>query len=484
MSLRDVNPEYTDMLQKWTLMLDAIEGQEQVKSKKTAYLPYTSGMIQRGAGKSTTNKSSGDQEYDSYLLRAVYPEIVNTAIETCLGIMHSKPPRIELPDSMEYLIDDATQAGETIFQLLRRINEVQLGTGRLGLLLDMAEVPTDQNQPFYLSIYKDVTVRNWFTGLAQDEQVIKFVTLDESQNVLSDGMSWTWEEMTRLLWLQETDENGDTLSEPIYRANVFQSDSSPDPGTMPEPQFRGQTLDEIPFVFINSKDILSQPDNPPLLGLANLTMTIYRGEADYRQNLFMQGQDTLVVIGDDEDDDKQTQVGAGARLDVPKGGDAKYIGVDSKGLTEQREALQNDYRHASGQTAKIQDSTGVESGNALYIRVSAKTATLNQIALTGAAALEKSLKQAAKWSGANPDDVRVTPNLDFVKEAPTPKDVLDLTNAIVAGAPLSDESFHAWLKKNEYTTKEYEEELDSISEQAPAAPTGSEIIPDDLIEDA
>ncbi|MBD4208505.1 hypothetical protein GUH47_21445, partial [Xanthomonas citri pv. citri] len=49
-----------------------------------------------------------------------------------------------------------------------------------------------------------------------------------------------------------------------------------------EPTIRGKTLNRIPFVFINSKDIVARPDDPPLLGLVNLALAIYRGDADYR----------------------------------------------------------------------------------------------------------------------------------------------------------------------------------------------------------
>ena len=51
------------------------------------------------------------------------------------------------------------------------------------------------------------------------------------------------------------------------------------------------------YQIINSCDVVSDVDDPPLLDLGNACMTIYRSDADYRQNLFMQGQDTFVTIG-------------------------------------------------------------------------------------------------------------------------------------------------------------------------------------------
>jgi hypothetical protein len=233
-----------------------------------------------------------------------------------------------------------------------------------------------------------------------------------------------------------------------------------------EPKVRGNTLEQIPFIFINATDLLSCPIKPPLMGLANLCLAIYRGEADYRQNLFMQAQDTP-VINDDTLAQKvangqaaNIRFGAGAAIITSTAGGAKYIGVSSTGLPEQREALQNDYRRAAEKGSQLLDSTSrqKESGEALEIRVAAQTATLNQIALTGAEGLQAILRIAAMWIGADPDKVKVIPNTDFADAGMTPKDFLDLMGAKEKGLPLSEESIHARLKENEYTDKEFEDE--------------------------
>src|SRR5690606_16749209 len=131
---------------------------------------------------------------------------------------------------------------------------------------------------------------------------------------------------------------------------------------------------------------------PPLLGLSNLCLAIYRGEADYRQALFQQGQDTLVVIGGLEYDEqgKPLRLGAGAVVGVPLGGDAKYVGTEGKGLAEMRQALENDKAAAVQRGARLLTAKGGDrqSGEALRVRVAAQTATLTIMAKTAAAGLE------------------------------------------------------------------------------------------------
>ena len=106
------------------------------------------------------------------------------------------------------------------------------------------------------------------------------------------------------------------------------------------------TLPFIPFVFCNSDSTCLDPTKPPYLDLVYLSLAIYRGEADYRQSLFMQGQDTLVISGalmGQESGVQSVQVGASGGIYFSSSeGKAEFIGVNSQGLSEQRTALEND----------------------------------------------------------------------------------------------------------------------------------------------
>lgn len=460
MALSTKHPAYSLRIDDWRQMRDTYAGERTVKNKGFVYLSPTSGMLEDGANTGNTS-APGWQAYDAYRKRAVFPDAVSEAVEALIGAMHRKPPVIELPDSMEYLRELATINGESLEMLLRRINEEQLVSGRVGLLADVID-SGDRSGEVYFATYNAEHIINWDDGArdVNEPQKLNLVVLDESEDERDAGFEWRTVEKYRVLILGEPDANENAG---IYRVGVFrEANAAFNAEALIEPSVAGRTLDEIPFEFINSKDIVTTPDDPPLLGLSNLALAIYRGEADWRQALFMQGQDTLVTQGLSKEDTIRT--GAGAHISLPLQGDAKFIGVESSGLTEMREGLQNDYNRAAEMSGKLLDTVSREreSGDALRIRVAARTATLNQIAKTGAGGLQAALRKVAKWLGADPEAVTVTPNLDFSDEAMTGKSLTELMAAKMLNAPISLRTIHRLMEQRGVTDLTFEEEIEQI----------------------
>lgn len=470
MSAKSVHPFYTTMSDRWHLGCDSYDGEEAIKDGGTKYLPATSGQVEDGATRD--NSSLGAKAYEAYKLRAVYPDIYREAVEAAIGIMHRKPPKIDLPEVLEDMREDSTLLGESLEMLLRKINARQLVTGRLGLLGDIRS-DKGEVRPV-VAIYNELAIRNWDdTSINDDDVDVRMVVLDESGFEMDENFSWVHKNKYRILGL--VNEEGVLDDTGNYGSVVLNENDNVAGAVLESPNLSGTTLEEIPFVFVNSKDLSPTPDVPPMDGLARLCLAIYRGEADYRQNLFMQGQDTLVLIGaQGKDEDDVVRTGAGARIDVQLGGDAKYIGVDSQGLPEQREALQNDYNRAIQKSGQLTDATSKakESGDALRIRVAAQTATLPQIAQTGAAALERILRALATWYGANPDDVSVAPNLNFTEADLNGQTLVQIVQAKGLGAPISEESIHEWLQEHGLTKLTYEEELKRLGEEEPPPGAG------------
>ncbi len=190
----------------------------------------------------------------------------------------------------------------------------------------------------------------------------------------------------------------------------------------------------------------------------------------------MQGQDTLVIVGDRkktldgvEGVEEPMRTGAGSMIELESapGNHAEYIGVTANGLSEQRAALDSDRNRAearSGQLISAKEN-GVESGEAMKTRVAAQSATLHQLALTGAAALQYILRVGAKWMGLDPKTVIVTPNLEFADFDMTGENLVKLMAARTMGAPLSMASIHALMVDQGLTKMDYETEKDTIAEE-------------------
>ena len=515
MAINSVHPQYAANKPDWIQLRDAAKGERAVKAKGQLYLPPTSGMILdglngpnngltynpaggNGAGTGGTptqaafgGKNMGQVAYEAYKLRAVFPEYVSDALEYFMGSLHNKSPVIELPEEMEDLRNNATPLGEPLEILLQRINLEQLTTGRVGILLDLPKKPDPARPLPFIALYVAEAIINWDDQTADGDgedatdegglrEVLNLVVLDESGIKRNTDFEWETVERYRVLQLGDI---GPNETEGVYKQGLFQDNVGTglnyDETVMVPPMIRGKSLSRIPFKFINTKDISPEPDQSPLMSLCRQCFTIYRGEADYRQNLFMQGQDTLVVIGarqrnslpGDPTVEEPLRTGAGARIDLELTGDAKYVGVNSQGLAEQRTALSNDRKRCESRSGQLIDATqgDKESGAALKTRVGAQTATLNQIAKTAALALEMLLKECAEWMGADPAKVKVTPNLEFADYQMAGQDLGNLMTAKRNGAPLSMKSIHRLAVQGNLTNMDYETEQEEIKAEPPLA---------------
>lgn len=458
--IEQTHPQYDRKLPDWTLVADGYEGETKIKSRSTVYLPTTSGQRALGLGSSGAKANEGQELYNAYLLRSNYPSLVRDIANALVGIMNREPPVIELPDALAEIELMATSRGEPLTALIRRIQLYQLLYGRAGIL---ADVDATRDLP-YLIDYPAARIINWDDEPEETEAAqrnVSLVVLDETRDV-RDG--FTWSEQNKFRALQMDEASGK------YTVTLDDDGARLDPIT---PVIQGTALEKIPFTFINSADLVPEPGDIPLLGLARLSLTIYRGDADYRQALFMQGQDTLVVIGEDTaggDDPNAPQliVGAGAHINIPNPeGDAKFIGVDGQGLSEMREAQATDYDRARQYGLQVSSGSGAEAAETLKIRVAARTADLVNIAQTSAAGLTEILKTCAEWVGANPDDVKIEPNTDFIDDAMQAAELLGFVNAKSRGAPLSWKSIHALMRKGDVTQLTFEEEEDAIAEEEP-----------------
>lgn len=507
MALNNEHPFFEEFKEDWITMRDLYRGERVIKRRGEHYLPATSGMRLDGMGfKNDKKPMPGQAAYNAYKTRAYFADLVKEGVEALVGMMHQKPATFELPDQMEPLVEKCTLQGDGLQDLLRRINTEQLIAGRIGLLADLPVAPPTTAPGTavaptlpYIAWYIAESIINWDQAdEAEGYRALNLVVLNETGFVRQSDFTWKELLKYRVLMLSSgTDiaQEGATttiqdLPQGTYMMGTFTDTQGAnniafDPAAMKAPMLRGVTLNEIPFVFINTKDIVALPDDPPLLGLGKLALAIYRADADYRQTIFMSGQDTLVVIGGVRSanadgtaaTDEPLRTGSGARIDVESGGDAKYIGITATGIAEMRQSLENDKLEAGSKAGRLtQAGAGKpdESGEALKTRQSAQTASLNQIAMAGAKGLENLLKQIGKWMGLADtvtDKIKVTPNLEFADFALVAADIVQLMTAKSMGAPLSKESIHGILTERGITQMSFDDEMDKIAEEVADMPT-------------
>ncbi len=449
--LDKTHPQYDGMKPDYDQMRDTYAGSRSVKSKEDLYLAPTRSMVLDGALRGT---DPGNTAYQAYIDRAIFPDLVANAARTLTGLASKDSSSYELPSAMQELLVSATLEGENLETLHRRIIEQVLLYGRFGLAID---VPDGEGLPYFVS-YGARSIINWDDTLPARGRLNPYSFVVTAEETFRRGVNadYEWTAINRYRSFELLDGVYQTFTEEDMR-----------PATEPfSPQYQGRSIDFVPFTIIGSQDLVATPGPIPLLGISDSALAIYRGEADLRQTLHNVGQDTLVLIGvgddtESDDDQQPVRVGSTAVIKLGADGDAKYIGVSGEGLTEQRLILQNDYKLAASEGSRLLENTAAqaESGEALKVRVAAKTTTLTSVAITAAAGLTQALRQMAVWIGANPEEVRVTPNLDFSEDSFNAQQALNLMQAKIQGLPLSARTIHTKLRDQDYTDLTFEDEI-------------------------
>lgn len=468
--LESENYEYTSMRPYWDKLNDLYRGEDCVKKAGVKYLPPSTGMILDGVGELDT---VGDQIYRSYLKRADYINHVKNGVDRYVGLCHQSSPTIQLPPEMEYLRDKATKDGQSLESLLRMINTEQVKLGRCGLFVDL-NTDINGSEP-YIAFYDAFSIINWNNSDNPfGTSDLNMLVLHEVEHVCTN-FQWSDEDRYRVCLLGDGSYVKPT---DYYRQGVFQADTFREE-EMFYPSYLGTKLKEIPFVFINACDCISRPDFPPLDDLANTSLSAYRLSADYKQALHMQGQDTLVIKGNllnvtetaPSDNSKNAieqgiRTGAGAVLNVGADGNAEFIGVNGDGIPEMRQALENMYNRCEAKSGNLlTNGATFESGESLKTRLTAQTATLNQIALTGAFGLQKALRIIARWIGADEEKVVVQPNLEFSDFRSTGDDLVKVVTAINLGFPMSFKSAYEYAQSKGYAKEPFDTQIEMIKQE-------------------
>lgn len=436
------HPKYILKYHEWEQARDSFAGESCIKAAGPKYLKPTYNMVQNGCGKQLD--SAGQIAYDAYKMRAEFPEYMREAVQYFRGLLWKKDMSILIPERLGYMLEQADNTDRTLLDTAKLINKGQLICGRVGVLLDI----NDKGE-FYLATYDAEKIINW----GKD-----FWVLDESDYTIQPDLSYKWISKTRYLRLI----NG------IF-THVVDTD-----GVQEErvPQYMGKTLDFIPFTVVAAEQEETMPATSPLQALVSKSLALYRLSADYKQSLFMQGQDTLVITTDAFQDVGRIAVGAGNSLILGIGSDAKYIGVNSSGLSEQRLAIEKLKAECEQMSGKLVAGPSRESGEALAARIKSQTAMLIDIARNAAAGLEVVLRYAAEWAGLNPNDVQVVPNIEFTNNPLEGQELLALMNAKSMGAPLSLKSIHTNLLERGLTDFDYETEMEEIENETAAGTFG------------
>ena len=442
----------------------------------------------------STSKRTTEDQYDFYLSFAEFPEIVEPALTGFQGIIHARNPHIELPQQMEYLLEDSTPDGDSLNVLWATVTREILAGGRIGLL---AEVNGDDDK-IRIATYAAENVINWQALPPRLGGGAEFIVLFEPRQVPREtepGVSDEFNTEDRKFWRELRIRRG------TYQVRMWtepaQTRSQQQP-TFPEldvdigavtsvqqeqPEVArvdgriwnevtlfGKPFNKIPFLSINALDLGFEYGAIPMLPLSRRAYSVYRLTADYRRSLYQKGDPQPWIAGIPKDQ-APTRIG-GEKLWVFENPEAKanYLDVEGDGgLPMMRQAIQDDLVRFDQEGGRLLSTTiRPESGDALKSRLLAHQVTLRNVVINAGIGMQKMLRVIAQMFGVDPETVVFTPDLDFAEPVMDGQTALEWAQARRQGFPVSARTLHDLAHRGGVTEKTFDEEKEEIEEETAA----------------
>ena len=415
------HPQYELYKPVWDKTRDAVRGSVTIKDKKHVYLPVPD--------PETADERIGENtlRYRQYIRRAVFANYTGRTKNALVGAAFRKPPTYELPEGLQYLIDDATGDGLGIEQLAKDELSNLLETGRTLLLVDFPQAEAGmsaediQRLAIRASIipYACEQVVNWRTETVGGRKLVTMIVLAEDYKTADDEFEHDSEVQYRVLRLRE-----DGYTQQLYREDMpFTEEIYPRKAD-------GSTWDVIPAIFVGSKNNDSTIDDAPLADIADVNIAHYRNSADYEESCFITGQPTLFITHSLNMDEwfeynpEGIKLGARAGHVLGDSGSASLLQPNANNLVAEAMKAKESQMVAIGARI-ITDRGSNETAEGARIRFASENSVLGDIVGNLSAALEQALLWCGEFMGAG-DDVKFAINREFYDKSVDPQLIMSM----------------------------------------------------------
>ncbi len=428
------HPEFREYLSLWEKCRDCYRGEEAVKSKNQRYLPFL-----------TMQESS---EYYNYKNRAIFLNVMRRTIHGLVGASLRKSPIIKVPSKMEPYLEDMNMMGMTFQEMLQKLLTELLITGRIIVVVDRSE-----NSRCYATCYSAESNINW--RFEQSNPIM--AVFAEEVNVSDDGFEHELHEQFRVYDFDENDALRirvamKKIPDEDEKLNEDEDKNSFEIIHETYPSFRGETLKELPVFAFNSIGLgLDNLAPPPLVDLANISLSHYRTSADLENGRHFTSLPQAWITGVDPDEFKGGLHIGGSTAWILPSDTARlgYLEFSGQGLGSLENALREKESMMAIVGARLLESKrGVESAETSRIRQNIETSILSHIAVTLQNGLRKVLKYMARWEGLDENEVHLELNMDFVDVRIPHQEIISLVQAYQMGGISMDTLLHN-LKQGE-----------------------------------
>jgi len=421
MSVADKHPEFEKYESTWNQTRNAVKGSVAIKQGKHHYLPVPDNQS------ADEKRGTETVRYKQYLKRAVYTNFTGRTKNALVGAAFRKAPVIDLPESISYLVDDATGDGLTLEQLCKDELCNLLECGRIGLLVDYPEADENLSEADIARLqlrasiipYMAENICNWKTANINGRKVLSLVVLTEQYYNDDDEFSHENETQYRVLRL---DEEG--YSQQLYREDEPYSEK------VYPTKADGSRWDVIPFVFVGSKNNDSTIDDAPLADIAEINIAHYRNSADYEESCFLTGQPSLFVTHSlsseqwAEYNPEGIKLGSRAGHVLGESGSATLVQAAANSLVSEAMRAKEQAMIMIGARI-ITDRGGNETAEGARIRFASENSVLGDVVSNLTDGIQTCIDWVAEFMGAS-EDYEFTLNNEFYDKSVDPQLVMSM----------------------------------------------------------
>lgn len=431
------HPLYAGHEKKAQRVRDAVSGSDAVKGRGETYLPCPSGPLDTLTGEALKEAQA---RYVPYKMRALWLGVTKRTHDGLLGAVFRKEPEVDLPSTIDYMIEDADGSGMSLEQFAKLVVSHLFKAGRHGVLVDYPEavdgLTREQTQGLRATLrsYASQSIINW----RREGEDLTLVVLHETYEKAVDEFERQTEDQYRVL----------SLEDGAYVQRVFRDGYEV---ARSEPRMsNGQRWPVIPFSWFGASTNDETPDAPLLIDIADINLALYRNSADLEESAFIAGQPMLHVdIGDMSSDEWQdlnpNGITVGSRRGIQtKGGNISMVQAEDRNLLlalmEQKQA-----QLLSIGARLIEQRGQNETAEAVRARSGAENSNLSTVATNVSDGLRNALEWALAFMGGT-GEIKLEINQQFYSESAEPQEVMSYIQMVDRGLA-ADTDFWTWARK-------------------------------------
>ncbi len=456
MPVTDLHPSYLARQNEWKMISDCLGGRSEIIRAGQTYVPKLTGH-------------KNDDEYLAYINRGSWYGALAKTAAAFIGQIFRREPVVTLTTRLSTREKNITNTGDSIHTFTKGATFEVLTKGRYGVLVDLEEFDqTVAKTPIpFMAGYNAESIRNWRHRIVDGVRVLDQVILQEFVDIPApDGFGSVYKPRFRILELD---------GEGFYTVRFIvpnRDGAYVQYGDTVRPTIRigGQPIREIPFYFLGPRNQRAEPDQPPMLAMAEANIDHWRFSVDLNAGLHKTAFPVPWIQGVDADDQHKFVISESIIWLLPAGASAEYLEFQGDGLGALERAVDRTDRYMSKLGAQmLEDKKRVtETAEALNVRSSGETASLSDIAMSCSEAFTQAIRMMARLVDEDPEKCQITLNTDFEAGGMSSQDLLGLVTAKREGLMTLED--YAWnLMRGELVRpgQSLEELVDALENEKP-----------------